>query len=121
MWGKGLDQDVDWSFIIHMIIIDTPTELRAYAIDRGYTPEEIGGLVDHRSLMVLMKAQKYDAMQNADVKSKKIKNKPKVIRAGKGRSSGDESKSKRTAQMKRLRGTGHIDDASALLEDFIDI
>ena len=33
----------------------------------------------------------------------------------------DIEKGKRTAQMKRLRGTGHIDDASALLEDFIDI
>jgi len=97
------------------------SEIRDYASSQGFSAEEINSLVDHRSLLVLLKASKYDAMQKADVKSKKIKNKPRVIRAGKGRSSGDESKSKRTAQMKRLRGTGHIDDASALLEDFIDI
>ena len=97
------------------------SEIRNYASGQGFSAEEINSLVDHRSLLVLLKASKYDAMQKADVKSKKIKNKPRVIRAGKGRSSGDESKSKRTAQMKRLRGTGHIDDASALLEDFIDI
>ena len=97
------------------------TEIRNYASSQGFSAEEINSLVDHRSLLVLLKASKYDAMQKADVKSKKIKNKPKVIRAGKGRSSRDDSKAKRTAQMKRLRGTGHINDASALLEDFIDI
>jgi len=95
--------------------------LRSYATEQGFSPEEISSLIDHRSLIVLMKAQKYDAMQNTDVKSKKLKNKPKVVRAGspKDRKSGD--KAKRTAQMKRLQGSGRIDDASALLEDFIDI
>ena len=72
-------------------------------------------------MKVLMKAQKYDQLQKSNVKSKKLKNKPKVIRAGSGTSTKGSSKSKRTAQMKRLKGTGHLDDASALLEDFIDI
>jgi len=95
--------------------------IRDYALEQGFSAEEISSLVDHRSLVVLMKAQKYDAMKNADVKSKKIKNKPKVVRSGAGIRKTQESKSKRAAQMKRLRGTGHIDDASTLLEDFIDI
>jgi hypothetical protein len=97
------------------------TDLRAYAINQGYSTEEIGGLVDHRSLIVLMKAKKYDALQKADVKSKKVKNKPKVVRAGTGAKKSQEAKSQRKAQMKRLQGSGHLDDASALLEDFIDI
>ena len=96
-------------------------EIRDYALQQGFSAEEISSLVDHRSLVVLMKAQKYDAMKNADVKSKKIKNKPKVVRSGAGTRKTQESKSKRVAQMKRLRGTGHVDDASVLLEDFIDI
>ena len=97
------------------------TDLRAYAINQGYSTEEIGGLVDHRSLIVLMKAQKYDALQKADVRAKKVKNKPKVVRAGTGTKKSQERKSQRRVQMKRLQGTGHLDDASALLEDFIDI
>ena len=97
------------------------SDLKSYGIEQGFTSEELSQLVDHRSVIVLLKALKYDQMQNADVKSKKIKNKPKVIRAGKGKSTSESSKSKRTAQMKRLQGTGHLDDASALLEDFIDI
>ena len=95
--------------------------IRSYATEQGFSEQELNSLVDHRSLIVLMKAQKYDAMQKVDVRSKKLKNKPHVIRSGKGITRSSSDKSKRTAQMKRLRGTGHIDDASALLEDFIDI
>ena len=100
---------------------DLSANLQSYAKDQGFTAEELNSLVDHRSVLILLKAQKYDQLQKSNVKSKKLKNKPKVIRAGSGTSTKGSSKSKRTAQMKRLRGTGHIDDASALLEDFIDI
>ena len=100
---------------------DLSANLQSYAKEQGFTAEELNSLVDHRSVLVLLKAQKYDQLQKSNVKSKKLKNKPKVIRAGSGTSTKGSDKSKRTAQMKRLRGTGHIDDASALLEDFIDI
>ena len=97
------------------------SNLQSYAKDQGFSAEELNSLIDHRSILVLLKAQKYDQLNKSDIKSKKLKNKPKVIRAGTGTSTKGSSKSKRTAQMKRLKGTGHIDDASALLEDFIDI
>jgi len=97
------------------------TGLQSYAKEQGFTAEELNSLIDHRSILVLLKAQKYDQLQQSNVKSKKLKNKPKVIRTGIGTSAKKTDKSKRTAQMKRLRGTGHIDDASLLLEDFIDI
>jgi len=100
---------------------DLSANLQSYAKEQGFTSEELNSLIDHRSVLVLLKAQKYDQLQKSDVKSKKLKNKPKVIRSGQGRTSSSNSKSKRTAQMKRLQGSGHIDDASALLEDFIDI
>ena len=97
------------------------TNLQSYAKEQGFTADELNSLIDHRSILVLLKAQKYDQLQKSNVKSKKLKNKPKVIRAGSGTSTTKSDKSKRAAQMKRLRGTGHIDDASTLLEDFIDI
>ena len=97
------------------------TNLQSYAKEQGFTADELNSLIDHRSILVLLKAQKYDQLQKSNVKSKKLKNKPKVIRAGSGTSTTKSDKSKRAAQMKRLRGTGHVDDASALLEDFIDI
>ena len=100
---------------------DLSANLQSYAKEQGFTAEELNSLVDHRSVLVLLKAQKYDQLQNSNVKSKKLKNKPKVIRAGQGRSSSDNSKSKRTAQMKRLKQSGKIKDASALFEDFVEI
>jgi len=97
------------------------SDIRGYASSQGFTDEELNSLVDHRSLLVLMKAQKYDAMQNSDVKSKKLKNKPHVIRSGKGVTRSSSDKSKRTAQMKRLKQSGKVQDASALFEDFVEI
>jgi hypothetical protein len=92
-------------------------DVRKYALSQGFSEEELSSLVDHRSVLVLMKAAKFDAMDNANIKSKKLKNKPKVIRAGKGKTKGENSKSKRTAKMKRLRSSGHVDDAVSILED----
>jgi len=92
-------------------------DVKTYALKQGFSEEELSSLIDHRSVLVLMKAAKYDALENADVKSKKLKNKPKVIRAGSGKTKGENSKSKRAAKMKRLQGTGHVDDAASILED----
>ena len=97
------------------------SEIRSYAGAQGFTEEELNSLVDHRSLLVLMKAKKYDQLQNSDVKSKKLKNKPKVIRSGTGTTNKGNSKSKRAAKMKRLQSTGHVDDAVSILEDMMNV
>ena len=60
-------------------------------------------------------------MKKADVKSKKIKNKPKVVRSGTGTRKTQESKSKRNVQMKRLKESGNVRDATALFEDFVEL
>ena len=94
-------------------------KLRDYAKVQGYQDEEIDTLVDHRSFIVLNKARMYDELQGSDVKSKKLKNVPKVIRGGKAASKNAEAKSNRTAKMKRLKQTGRVDDAVTLLEDMM--
>jgi hypothetical protein len=95
--------------------------LQTYAKTQGFTQEELSELIDHRSILVLLKAHKYDQLQKSDVKSKKLKNKPRVIRAGAGTSTKGSDKSKRTAQMKRLQQSGHVDDAVSLFEDFVEL
>ena len=66
-----------------------------------------------------MKASKYDALQNSNVKAKKLKNKPKVVRSGKGGAKkADKDRSKRIASMKRLKESGHVNDSVSLLEGF---
>ena len=96
------------------------SHIRDYARVQGFSDEEIGSLVDHRSLIVLRKAMLYDEMNSSDVKSKKLKNKPRVVRSGKGVSRKDDSKRKRTSKMNRLRSSGHVDDAASILEDLFN-
>ena len=100
---------------------DMSANLQSYAKEQGFSAEELNSLVDHRSVLVLLKAQKYDQLQNSDVKSKKLKNKPKVIRSGTGTTSKGTSKSKRAAKMKRLQSSGHVDDAVSILEDMMNV
>ena len=97
------------------------SELSTYAVEQGFSKEELKQLIDHRSLIVLMKAQKYDALQKSDVKAKKLKNKPKVVRSGKGSTKKSDAKSKRIASMKRLKQTGRAEDAASLFEDYVEL
>ena len=94
-------------------------ELRSYASSVGFQDAEIESLIDHRSFIVLNKARLYDELQKSNPKAKKLKNKPKVIRSGKGTSAKSETKAKRTAMRNRLKESGHVNDAAALLEDLI--
>jgi hypothetical protein len=98
-------------------------ELREFAFTKGFAEEELAQLFDHRSILILMQAKAWEDDQKKvkTVKSKKIKNKPKVTRSGKGTQKSDSDKSKRTAKMKRLQETGHYRDAVGLLEDFIEL
>ena len=41
----------------------------------------------------------------------------KLKEKGKGKEKGENSKTKRAAKMKRLRSSGHVDDAVSILED----
>jgi len=95
-------------------------QVREYALTQGFDESEVKGLADHRSILILLKARKYDEMTNSDVRAKKLKNKPRVIRAGSGTNRSQESRSQRKTKMKRLQQTGHVDDAASLLEDMFN-
>ena len=92
-------------------------DIRSYALTKGFTEEELSNLVDSRSVLVLRDAMEYSNLMSADVKSKKLKNKPKVVRSGTGKDKKSDSNSKRAAKMKRLRSSGHFNDAASILED----
>ena len=96
------------------------SDLRSFGLEQGFSEEELNGLIDWRSIVVLDKARRYDQIQNADLKTKKVKNKPRVVRSGKGVTRSDSSKKARTAKMKRLQQSGHVDDAASLLEDMMN-
>ena len=98
-------------------------DLTEFAVSQGFAEHEVKQLTDHRYLLVLMQAKAFQEMQNAQetTKAKKTKKKPKMVSSGTGKKKGENSKKQRTAQMKRLKESGHVNDSVSLFEDFIDI
>ena len=93
--------------------------IRDYGFEQGFTKEEIEGLIDSRSVNVLMKAMKYDNMQKADVKSKKVKNKPKMAKSGTKKNPKTDANRRRNAEMSnQLKSSGKVADAAKMMEEF---
>jgi hypothetical protein len=92
-----------------------------FALSKGYTQEELSQLVDHRSILVLMQAKAYEDMtrKQHEIRAKKVKNKPQVIKTKAKREKSEIGKGKRKAKLQRLQQTGHVDDAASLLEDLL--
>jgi len=93
--------------------------IKSYGSSQGYTADELNNLIDSRSVNVLMKAMKYDAIQNADLKTKKVKNKPKMVKPGAKRSKVDAARKRKAKSMKQLQESGGLKDAAALFEDIL--
>ena len=94
-----------------------------FALAKGYTNEELSQLVDHRSILVLMQAKAYEdlARKQTEVRKKKVKNKPKVVRTKAKKDKSDNAQAVRAERMKRLQQTGHVTDAAGLFEDFVEL
>jgi hypothetical protein len=92
-----------------------------FALTKGYTQEELSQLVDHRSILVLMQAKAYEDMtrKQHEIRAKKVKNKPNVVKTKAKREKAEVSQGKRKAKLKRLQQTGHVDDAVTLLEELL--
>lgn len=91
-------------------------EINAYLTEHGFTTDEVSQLADFRTLKLIDKARKYDAIKSAQPAIKKRANKaPNVIKPRAGRSKSDASNDAFNKQMKRLKQSGSKDDAAAIL------
>ena len=115
--AKLMDAEPDWAD--EKKRPELAGQVRSFAESMGFSADEIDSVVDHRSVQVLLKAAKYDALQNSDIKTKKVKRNPKVIRAGSPKVKGVSSAKKRNAKMNRLKSSGSAKDAASLLEDIL--
>jgi len=93
--------------------------IREYALAEGYQKEEVDSLIDARSVNVLLKAMRYDALQKADVKTKKVRNRPKMVKPGTKRAKSDAAKRRKAELSKTLQDSGSYKDAAKLIEDLI--
>tara|TARA_R110000824_G_scaffold179188_4_gene359345 strand:+ start:2387 stop:3460 length:1074 start_codon:yes stop_codon:yes gene_type:complete len=91
-------------------------DLISYAKSEGWSAPEIDGLVNHKHFLALHKAMLYDQLKSTDVKSKKVKGKPRVARAGKGVSKKEVTKKQRADSIDKLQRTGGIKEAANAFE-----
>ena len=88
-------------------------EIAEYLSDLGYTSEELGGLVDHRALLVARDAAAYRRQQAA--KAKREKEQPrKPIRSGTASNTHDNSARVTAAKERLKRNPDSLDALTAL-------
>lgn len=92
-----------------------------YLIESGkYSPEEVGSLVDHRALVIARKAFLYDSlMEKKAGVERKVADAPKVQKPGATKSVKTQGQQRYEAKFNRLRGTGKVEDAAAVLRDLL--
>tara|TARA_R100001460_G_scaffold48747_2_gene86861 strand:- start:10 stop:1059 length:1050 start_codon:yes stop_codon:yes gene_type:complete len=93
--------------------------VKNYAQERGFTQQELDGLIDARSIEMLYKAMLYDKLVSQKIQTKKQKTVPKVTKPGAGTSKTEVASEKVKQQRQRLKRTGHVNDASKLIESLL--
>ena len=91
--------------------------LTGYAKSIGYTDQEISMLVDHRAVMMLASAYRYDKLKKANLKNKKVTKVSKVVSSSSPQVNDDSDVVKRMNLKKAtLKKTGKVQDAVSILE-----
>ena len=93
-------------------------EIREYAKSVGWSDQELSSVYDHRAVLTLYKAMKFEQLQKGKPETlKKVQQAPRMLKAG---TSAPETKSSQEKQvMQRLRQSGKVRDAAAAFERFL--
>jgi len=93
--------------------------IKSFAVKKGFTEQEVDSLIDARSVDVLHKAMLYENLLNSKISNKKVKVVPKVQKPGTPTTKEEISGDKLKAQKARLKRSGHVNDASKLIESLM--
>ncbi|MGI9293514.1 MAG: hypothetical protein ACR2PS_05980 [Pseudomonadales bacterium] len=96
------------------------SKIREYGLSQGFSEQEMGGLADHRAILMLRKAMAYDALQGEGSPERKVVRKgTKTIKSSGGNraanSSGSSVKSREKKALERLKKSGSTEDAVEVL------
>lgn len=92
--------------------------LTNYAKDIGYTDQDIAQLVDHRAVIMLANAYRYDKLKKANLKNKKVTKVSKVISSSSAKVQDDNEIAKRMkSKQATLKKTGKVNDAVSVLQE----
>lgn len=92
--------------------------LTNFAKEIGYTDQEISMLVDHRAVLMLANAYRYNKLKKANAKNKKVTRTPKVVSSSSQKFVEDTDAVKRIRSKKAvLKKSGKVRDAVSILEE----
>ena len=92
--------------------------LTNYAKEIGFSDQEISMLVDHRSVIMLANAYRYDKLKKANLKNKKVTKVSKVVSSSSPKVQDDNEVAKRIKSKKAtLRNSGKVNDAASVLQE----
>lgn len=93
-------------------------EIREYAKSVGWSDQELSSVYDHRAVLTLYKAMKFEQLQKAKPETlKKVQQAPKMLKSG--TSTPDTKSSQDKKVMQRLRQSGKVRDAASVFERFL--
>ena len=93
-------------------------EIREYAKSVGWSDQELASVYDHRAVLTLYKAMKFEQLQKGKPETlKKVQQAPKMLKPGTSTPNAKSSQEKQA--MQRLRQTGKVRDAAAAFERFL--
>jgi len=91
-------------------------ELVSYGTRLGYSEAELGGVTDHRAIVVLHKAKLWDDLQGSKSKAKeKVSKSRPVVKPGAKKSTRMTSQKRAQEVQARMRKTGNVDDIAEFL------
>lgn len=96
--------------------------MKTYALSAGYTEDELKILIDHRALIILNKARKFDEIQGKSkilISKRKGKVVPKLVKPGAIDISHKQNEVK-SKLAKRLSQSGTVHDAAAVMFENLD-
>ena len=92
--------------------------LSGFAKESGYSDQEISMMVDHRAVLLLADAYRYNQLKKTKLSGNKVNKAPRVVTSNASNIREDsDQKQNVDKRMTRLKKSGHIRDAQSVLKE----
>ena len=92
--------------------------LSSFAKESGYSDQEIAMMVDHRAVLLLADAYRYNQLKKTKLSGNKVNKAPRIVTSNASNVREDsDQKQNVDKRMTRLKKSGHIKDAQSVLKE----
>lgn len=96
------------------------TVMRDYLLSNGIAESDVQALADFNVIKLVEKARKYDELQSKKpLTQKRLREAPKVVKPKAAKSRKEQRQITQTAKHQRLKKSGSVQDAAALIYDLV--